>query len=100
MVTNSDASAEVTEPVIGPSNDVDGLLERVKPRGYVTTGEIFAALPKLEPETAELAAIYERINARGVQVVDEIEEELRREDARRAGRGEVRERGTSPEPAP
>ena len=45
-------------------------------------------LPKLEPETAELAAIYASINARGVQVVDEIEEELRREDERRAGRGE------------
>ncbi len=85
---------------VAPSSDVDELVTRVKERGYVTTGEIFAALPKLEPETAELAAIYDSINARGVQVVDEIEEELRREDARRAVRGEVRERRPSAEPAP
>jgi RNA polymerase primary sigma factor len=102
MVINSDASAEVTEP---SSTDVDDLLARVKPRGYVTTGEIFAALPKLEPETAELAAIYESINARGVQVVDEIEEELRREDARRAGRDDLPMRSiptppVAPTPAP
>ena len=84
---------------VAPSSDVDELVARVKERGYVTTGEIFAALPKLEPETAELAAIYESINARGVQVVDEIEEELRREDARRAGRGAVPERRPAPEPA-
>jgi RNA polymerase primary sigma factor len=80
-VINSEVSAKVSEEP--PSTDVDDLLARVKDRGYVTTGEIFAALPKLEPETAELAAIYEGINARGVQVVDEIEEELRREDERR-----------------
>ena len=63
-------------------------------RGYVTTGEIFAALPKLEPETAELAAIYARIDARGVEVVDEIDEELRREDERRAGAATSRRRAT------
>ena len=34
---------------------------------HVTTGEIFAALPKLEPETDELAAIFERIEASGVE---------------------------------
>ena len=63
---------------------VEGLLELVKERGFVTTGEIFAAFPGLEPETAELAAIYSGISARGVQVVDEIAEELEREDQRRA----------------
>ena len=63
-MTNPDASGEVTtEP---SPTDVDDLLERVKDRGYVTTGEIFAALPKLEPETAELAAIYAGIHARGI----------------------------------
>ena len=45
--------------------DVDDLLARVKGRGFVTTGEIFAALPDLEPETAELAAIYARHPGRG-----------------------------------
>ena len=62
---------------------VDELYARIKDRGYVTTGEIFAALPKLEPETQELADIYASFNARGVQVIDEIEEELRAEDANR-----------------
>jgi RNA polymerase primary sigma factor len=97
-VINSDVSAEVTPE--SSSTDVDDLLARVKDRGYVTTGEIFAALPKLEPETAELAAIYASINARGVQVVDEIEEELRREDARRAGRDEPAVRSIPPVAAP
>ena len=84
-MSNADATSPPS-PV--PDDDVDELVARVRERGYVTTGEIFAALPKLEPETAELAAIYASINARGVEVVDEIEEELRREDERRAGRGE------------
>jgi RNA polymerase primary sigma factor len=92
-VSNVDASmtAVPASQVPGddvPPDDIDELVARVRERGYVTTGEIFATMPKLEPETAELAAIYARINARGVEVVDEIEEELRREDERRAGRGE------------
>ena len=69
-------------PVTDPN--VQALLDRVKERGFVTTGEIFAALPDLEPETFELAAIYESIRARGIEVVDEIVEELQREDERRA----------------
>ena len=72
---------------------VDELYERVKERGYVTTGEIFAALPKLEPETQELADIYASFEARNVEVIDEIVEELRAEDANR----DRRERD---EPAP
>ncbi len=92
-MSNADASmtALTASQVPGddvPTDDIDDLVARVRERGYVTTGEIFATMPKLEPETAELAAIYARINARGVEVVDEIEEELRREDERRAGRGE------------
>ena len=67
----------------GQAGGVEGLLAVVKERGFVTTGEIFAAFPGLEPETAELAAIYSGISAQGVQVVDEIAEELEREDQRR-----------------
>ena len=66
----------------------------MRERGFVTTGEIFAALPDLEPDTAELAAIYTSMEANGVQVVDEIIEELQREDERRAGRR------AEPEPDP
>ena len=69
-----------TEPLDG---GVSALLERVKERGFVTTGEIFAALPDLEPETDELAAIYLTIRNRGVEVVDEIAQELELEDQRR-----------------
>jgi RNA polymerase primary sigma factor len=84
------ATTGTSDSAAGPSDDatknagVEGLLELVKERGFVTTGEIFAAFPGLEPETAELAAIYSGISARGVQVVDEIAEELEREDQRRA----------------
>jgi RNA polymerase primary sigma factor len=95
-VTNSDGDAAAGEQLVEVALDADGvvivpdssqvvdeLYARVKERGYVTTGEIFAALPKLEPETQELADIYASFNARGVQVIDEIEEELRAEDANR-----------------
>ena len=77
---------------------IDDLIARVRERGFVTTGEIFAALPELEPDTAELAAIYTGLEANGVQVVDEIIEELQREDERRVGRGDDPERDHVIEP--
>jgi RNA polymerase primary sigma factor len=89
------APATTVAPVAASPNDIDALLERVKERGFVTTGEIFAALPDLEPETAELAAIYASMERNGVQVVDEILEELTREDERRHSRG-----GGVPAPSP
>jgi RNA polymerase primary sigma factor len=86
-------------PVPDPQHGgIDDLVARVRERGFVTTGEIFAALPDLEPDTAELAAIYTGLEANGVQVVDEIIEELQREDARRVGRGEEPERSQLIEP--
>jgi hypothetical protein len=87
---SSASTATASVPPAGPAEDagqaggIEGLLALVKERGFVTTGEIFAAFPGLEPETAELAAIYSGISAQGVQVVDEIAEELEREDQRRA----------------
>ncbi|MFZ4585410.1 MAG: RNA polymerase sigma factor RpoD [Acidimicrobiia bacterium] len=60
------------------------LVERFRDRGFVTTGEIFATLPDLEPETEELASIFEMFRARGIEVVDEIAEEIALEDERRA----------------
>jgi RNA polymerase primary sigma factor len=75
------------------SSEVDDLLARVKERGFVTTGEVFAALPDFEPETAELAAIYEVFRLRGIEVVDEIDEELQREEQRRAARPVVHDVG-------
>jgi RNA polymerase primary sigma factor len=80
---SSAATPEGRQPV---PLSVDDQLARWRERGFVTTGEIFAAFSDLEPETSELAAIYETIRARGIDVVDEIEAELKREDERRAGR--------------
>jgi len=80
----------VTEPEHASTDtdhgpDIEALITRVADRGYVTSGEIFVALHTLEPETAELAAIYDRFRERGIEVVDEIVEELQREDQQRVG---------------
>ncbi len=53
---------------------------RAAARVSVTTGEVFAALWELEPSTEELAAIYAHLEGAGLAVVDEIREELERED--------------------
>jgi RNA polymerase primary sigma factor len=58
----------------------------MKERGYVTTGEVFAAASDLEPSTDELARIYAWIRDQGVELVDEITEELTREDERNGAR--------------
>ena len=106
-MTNAEATATstTTPSSSGTEADVADLLARFKGRGFVTTAEIFAALPDLEPETAQLAAIYAGIQARGVEVVDEIAEELQREDERNAGRTPapervVPERRPAPDPSP
>jgi len=72
------------------------LLTHVGDRTYITTGEVFAAFPDLEPETEELAEIYAGLDARGIEVLDEIHEELRREDEEQSagGRDEHRPRHT------
>src|SRR3954453_20217639 len=61
-------------------------MTRTRARGSltITTGEIFSALPKLEPETDELKAIFERIQAGGFAIIDEVIDDIRREDERRA----------------
>src|SRR6478672_4360109 len=62
---------------------VAALVARGRERGFVTSGEVFAAFPDLEPETAELSSIYSRIEAQGVKIMDEIREELELEDQQR-----------------
>jgi RNA polymerase sigma factor RpoD-like protein len=81
----------VTEPDVVTDEHVDGpdleaLVARAGEARSITSGEIFAAFHTLEPETAELASIYERLAARGVTVVDEIHDELQQEDAGRPER--------------
>jgi RNA polymerase primary sigma factor len=77
---------------------LDELATRARERGSVTSGEVFAALHTLEPETAELAAIYRRIEARGIAIQDEIIEELELEDAQRRDDTPVTHRARRPEP--
>jgi RNA polymerase primary sigma factor len=62
-----------------------GVLDQVRERGFITTGEIFAAFPDLEPDTDELRALWDMYESRGIKVLDEIQEELEREDERRVG---------------
>ena len=59
------------------------LVARGRERGHVTSGEVFAAFPDLEPETAELSSIYSSIEAQGVKIEDEIRAELELEDQQR-----------------
>src|SRR5215813_2548462 len=68
-----------------PSGAAIGVLDQVRERGFITTGEIFAAFPDLEPDTNELRELWEMFESRGIKVLDEIAEELELEDQRRAG---------------
>jgi RNA polymerase primary sigma factor len=66
---------------------VSDVLAQVRERGFITSGEIFAAFPDLEPDTDELRDLYQMFESRGIKVLDEIAEELELEDQRRAGAG-------------
>ncbi len=74
-----DATAVVNAPA-EPSGTAVGVLEEVRERGFITTGEIFAAFPDLEPDTNELRELWEMFESRGIKVLDEIAEELQLED--------------------
>jgi RNA polymerase primary sigma factor len=91
-VTNADAAGAAAE---APRDEVDDLIVRTRARGSVTitSGEIFSALPKLEPETDQLKSIFERIQASGFEIIDEVIEDIRLEDERRA-------RSDTPPPRP
>src|SRR5438445_8548931 len=67
-----------------------GVLDQVRERGFITTGEIFAAFPDLEPDADELRDLWDMFESRGIKVLDEIAEELKLEDERR---------GSNPAPA-
>ncbi len=67
----------------GPPSPIDDVLAQVRERGFITTGEIFAAFPDLEPDAAELRGLWDMFEAQGIKVLDEIAEELKLEDERR-----------------
>jgi RNA polymerase primary sigma factor len=79
----------VSDPVETTRFDVSELVARGRERGYVTSGEVFAAYPDLEPDTHELSSIYARIEAQGVTIEDEIRAELELEDQERATGGDA-----------
>src|SRR5438552_18546805 len=77
-------------PSDNASSPVDDVLAQVRERGFITTGEIFAAFPDLEPDADELRDLWDMFESRGIKVLDEIAEELKLEDQRR---------GSQPAPA-
>jgi RNA polymerase sigma factor RpoD-like protein len=62
---------------------IDALVSKATD-GVVTSAQVFDAFPGLEPETAELLALQEQLHARGIEWVDEVAEELAKEDSLRA----------------
>ncbi len=74
---------ETNAPVERSSSAVDDVLASVRERGFITTGEIFAAFPDLEPDADELRDLWQMFESRGIKVLDEIAEELKLEDERR-----------------
>ena len=70
--------------VVSPGTAV--LIARGRERGGVlTSAEVFAAFPDLQPETGELLEIYAAIEQAGVTIQTELVEEIELEDAQRAG---------------
>jgi len=88
VAVNTDAAGSESALDAGaPSatSPVGDVLDQVKERGFITTGEIFAAFPDLEPDADELRELWDMFESRGIKVLDEIAEELQLEDQRRAG---------------
>src|SRR3954451_19335339 len=81
------AALPVTPTPDQPTSAVDDVLAQVRERGFITTGEIFAAFPDLEPDADELRDLWEMFESRGIKVLDEIAEELKLEDQRRSVSG-------------
>ncbi len=98
-IASPDASVEQsTDASTGDASasPVVGVLDQVKERGFITTGEIFAAFPDLEPDADELRELWDMFESRGIKVLDEIAEELQLEDQRRETRTQT---APSAEPA-
>src|SRR2546423_6898022 len=104
--TSAATSADLTVPAadVGhveaatsqSSSHVGNVVAQVRERGFITTGEIFAAFPDLEPDADELRDLWEMFESRGIKVLDEIAEELKLEDERRGSRPAP----STPAPAP
>ncbi|HEV7861092.1 MAG TPA: RNA polymerase sigma factor RpoD [Acidimicrobiia bacterium] len=76
------------EPISPSPEDLEGLpqlglaelIAKGRAQGSLTTGDVFDALPDVEPSPGQLNAIYNHIRASGVDLVDEIAADLEAED--------------------
>jgi len=77
----------VGEPISPSADDLEGLPEgglagliaKGRAQGSLTTGDVFDALPDVEPSPGQLDAIYNHIRASGIELVDEIAADLEAE---------------------
>jgi len=80
--------------------EIDALVELGRANGSVSPEQVLAKFPDLEPETEDLAAIYAQLDACGIAVVDDVVEELEREEVpprRDEGSGRPRRRQSAAE---
>ena len=63
-----------------PESGLAGLIAKGRAQGSLTTGDVFDALPDVEPSPGQLDAIYNHIRASGIELVDEIAADLEAED--------------------
>ena len=87
LAATAPMSADAEQSPDAGHSPVDDVLAQVRERGFITTGEIFAAFPDLEPDADELRELWEMFESRGIKVLDEIAEELKLEDERRGAHG-------------
>ncbi len=73
---------------------------RLDDRSFVTTGEIFAAFHSIEPEMDRLKLIFDSITEKRILIVDEIHDELSREDQTQHGGVPTGEQPTDPASSP
>jgi RNA polymerase primary sigma factor len=78
---------EPASPAVGgleglPERGLAILIAKGRAQGSLTTGDVFDALADdVEPTTAQLETIYAHIRSQGIELVDEIAEELKAEDS-------------------
>src|SRR5205814_5547155 len=63
-----------------PEAGLASLIAKGRAQGSLTTGDVFDALPDVEPSPGQLDAIYNHIRASGIELVDEIAADLEAED--------------------
>ena len=94
VVPTTQVAAPVIAPGLASRPDIATLIARGKERaGTLTSAEVFAAFPDLQPETGELLEIYAAIEAAGVSIQNEIVEEIELEDAQRTNDDPALRRG-------